>query len=105
MNKTEFTPGPWKVSEGLETFYDFYEDCLTGLAVTTGGRDICHVWNASGGSLPYKENAALIAAAPTMYQVLKDVAGILKEKEYPYVARQGVALLIDILLKHVRGEK
>ena len=103
MDKTEFTPGPWKVSEGLETFY---EDCLTGLAVTTtGGRDICHVWNASGGSLPYKENAALIAAAPTMYQVLKDVAGILREKEYPYVARQGVALLIDILLKHVRGEK
>ena len=101
--KENFTPGPWKVSEGLETFY---EDCLTGLAVTTtGGRDICHVWNASGGSLPYKENAALIAAAPTMYQVLKDVAGILKEKEYPYVARQGVALLIDILLKHVRGEK
>jgi hypothetical protein len=103
MDKENFTPGPWKVSEELE---NFYEDCLTGLAVTTtGGRDICHVWNASGGSLPYKENAALIAAAPTMYQVLKDVAGILREKEYPYVARQGVALLIDILLKHVRGEK
>lgn len=103
MDKENFTPGPWKVSEGLETFY---EDCLTGLAVTTtGGRDICHVWNASGGSLPYKENAALIAAAPTMYQILKGVAGILREKEYPYVARQGVALLIDILLKHVRGEK
>ena len=103
MNKEEFTPGPWKVSEELE---NFYEDCLTGLAVTTtGGRDICHVWNASGGSLPYKENAALIAAAPDMYAILKDVAGILKEKEYPYVARQGVALLIDILLKHVRGEK
>lgn len=102
-DKENFTPGPWKVSEELE---NFYEDCLTGLAVTTtGGRDICHVWNASGGSLPYKENAALIAAAPTMYQVLKDVAGILREKEYPYVARQGVALLIDILLKHVRGEK
>lgn len=103
MSNENFTPGPWKVSEGLETFY---EDCLTGLAVTTtGGRDICHVWNASGGSLPYKENAALIAAAPTMYQVLKDVAGILREKEYPYVARQVVALLIDILLKHARGEK
>lgn len=102
-DKEKFSPGPWKVSEELE---NFYEDCLTGLAVTTtGGRDICHVWNASGGSLPYKENAALIAAAPTMYQVLKDVAGILREKEYPYVARQGVALLIDILLKHVRGEK
>ena len=102
-DKENFTPGPWKVSEELE---NFYEDCLTGLAVTTtGGRDICHVWNASGGSLPYKENAALIAAAPTMYQVLKDVAGILREKEYPYVARQVVALLIDILLKHVRGEK
>lgn len=103
MDKENFTPGPWKVSEELE---NFYEDCLTGLAVTTtGGRDICHVWNASGGSLPYKENAALIAAAPTMYHVLKDVAGILREKEYPYVARQCVALLIDILLKHARGEK
>lgn len=102
--KEKFTPGPWKVSERLETFYDFYEDCLTGWAVTTGGRDICHVWNASGGSLPYKENAALIEAAPTMYQVLKDVAGILREKEYPYFARQSVALLIDALLKHIRGE-
>lgn len=102
-DKEEFTPGPWKVSEELE---NFYEDCLTGLAVTTtGGRDICHVWNASGGSLPYEANAALIAAAPDMYAILKDVAGILKEKEYPYVARQGVALLIDVVLKHVRGEK
>lgn len=101
-DKENFTPGPWKVSEELE---NFYEDCLTGLAVTTtGGRDICHVWNASGGSLPYKENAALIEAAPTMYQVLKDVAGILREKEYPYFARQSVALLIDALLKHIRGE-
>ena len=35
--KEKFTPGPWKVSERLETFYDFYEDCLTGLAVTTTG--------------------------------------------------------------------
>ena len=71
MDEEEFTPGPWKVSERLETFYDFYEDCLTGLAVTTGGRDICHVWNASGGSLPYEANAALIAAAPAMYDALR----------------------------------
>lgn len=102
-DKENFTPGPWKVSEELE---NFYEDCLTGLAVTTtGGRDICHVWNASGGSLPYKENAALIAAAPSMYEILKAVTGVLREKECPYFARQGVALLIDVLLKHIRGEK
>lgn len=101
-DKEKFSPGPWKVSEGLETFY---EDCLKGLAVTTDEGPVCHVWNAYQGRLPYKENAALIAAAPDMYAILKDVAGILKEKEYPYVARQGVALLIDSLLKHVRGEK
>lgn len=67
-NKENFTPGPWKVSEGLETFY---EDCLKGLAVTTDEGPVCHVWDAYQGRLPYEANAALIAAAPAMYDALR----------------------------------
>ena len=97
MDKEKFSPGPWTYEDGFTVFSE------TGLPVCDLISDA--EINGKTRALPYKANAALIAAAPTMYQVLKDVTGILREKEYPYVARQGVALLIDILLKHVRGEK
>lgn len=93
MDKEKFTPGPWTYDGGFTVF-------------SADGEPVCDLVSdaeINGGMrmLPYKDNAALIEAAPTMYQILKHVAGILREKECPYVARQGVALLIDILLKHV----
>ena len=97
-DKEKFTPGPWTYDGGFTVFSEGDEWPVCDLISDTEIDGETYI-------LPYKENAALIEAAPKMYLVLKDVAGILREKEYPYVARQGVALLIDILLKHVRGEK
>lgn len=93
-DKEKFTPGPWTYDGGFTVFSEGDEWPVCDLISDTEIDGEMYI-------LPYKENAALIAAAPTMYQVLKHVAGILREKEYPYVARQGVALVIDSLLKHV----
>ena len=57
--------------------------------------------------LPYKENAALIEAAPVMYAILLAVAWMLhgNEKECPELVMRSVALLTDVVIKHVRGAK
>ena len=96
MDKEKFTPGPWTYDGGFTVF------SKTGLPVC----DLVSEAELNGGMhiLPYKENAALIAAAPSMYEILKAVTGVLREKECPYFVRQSVALLIDVLLKHIRGE-
>lgn len=95
-DKEEFTPGPWTYDGGFTVF-------------SADGEPVCDLVseaeiNGEMRILPYKENAALIEAAPSMYEILKAVTGVLREKECPYFARQGVALLIDVLLKHIRGE-
>lgn len=92
-DKENFTPGPWTYDGGFTVF-------------SADGEPVCDLVfkaeiNGEMRILPYKENAALIEAAPMMYQVLKHVAGILREKECSYVARHVVALLIDSLLRHV----
>lgn len=97
MNKEKFSPGPWTYDGGFTVF-------------SADGEPVCDLVskaeiNGEMRILPCKENAALIAAAPSMYAILKAVAGVLQEKECPYVARRSVALLIDVVLKHVRGEK
>ena len=96
-DKENFTPGPWTYDGGFTVF------SKTGFPVCdlVSEAEI----NEEMHVLPYKENATLIEAAPTMYQILKHVAGILQEKECPDVAMRSVALLIDVVLKHVRGEK
>lgn len=93
MDKEKFTPGPWTYDGGFTVFSGALPVC--DLVSET------EMINGEMHILPNKENAALIEAAPVMYQALKHVAGILREKECPYVARQGVALLIDSLLKDV----
>ena len=96
MDKEKFTPGPWTYDGGFIYSADGEPVCtLVSKAEINGEMHI----------LPYKDNAALIAAAPDMYAILKAVAGILQEKECPDVAMRSVALLIDVVLKHVRGEK
>lgn len=96
MSNENFTPGPWTYDGGFTVF------SKTGLPVCDLVSDA--KINGEIHIFPYKENAALIAAAPSMYEILKAVTGVLREKECPYFARQGVALLIDVLLKHIRGE-
>lgn len=96
MDKEKFTPGPWTYDGGFTVF------SKTGLPVC----DLVSEAEINGEMhiLPYKENAALIDAAPSMYEILKAVTGVLREKECPYFVRLSVALLIDVLLKDIRGE-
>lgn len=61
MNKTKFTPGPWE---------------RDGLKIRVHGRGvICAVVARpqDGGTFDCQENASLIAAAPEMYEALKEV--------------------------------
>lgn len=102
MDKEEFTPGPWKVSEGLETFY---EDCLKGLAVTTDEGPVCHVWDAYQGRLPYEANAALIAAAPAMYTLLNMIQKILPIEGDENARIAFLLTQIRQVLMKARGEK
>lgn len=95
MDKEKFSPGPWTYDGGFTVFSGALPVCdLVSKAEINGEMHI----------LPNKKNAALIAAAPSMYEILKAVTGVLREKECPYFVRQSVALLIDVLLKHIRGE-
>ena len=97
MDKEKFTPGPWTYYGGFTVFSEGDEWPVCDLISDTEIDGETYI-------LPYKENAALIAAAPSMYEILKAVTGVLREKECPYFVRQSVALLIDVLLKHIRGE-
>lgn len=62
MNKEEFTPGPWAYDGGFTVF-------------SADGEPVCDLVseaeiNGEMRILPYKENAALIEAAPVMYALL-----------------------------------
>ena len=61
---SEHTPGPWKVDE-----------CYTGIFVTTaGGQNVAQVTQSEvDWKYPASANARLIAAAPDLLRLLKDV--------------------------------
>lgn len=63
MNKEKFSPGPWTYDGGFTVF------SKTGLPVCDLVSDA--KINGEMHILPYKENAALIAAAPDMYDALR----------------------------------
>jgi hypothetical protein len=59
MNKEQFTPGPWVIGK-INSHTIFTE--------LDGGESICEVEHLDN----YKANANLIAAAPDMYEALKN---------------------------------
>lgn len=59
MSKANFTPGPWKLAPSS------IEDAQ--------GKTVCYFEVAEGATADVFENAKLIAAAPKMYDFLKDV--------------------------------
>jgi hypothetical protein len=62
MNKA--TPGPWEVVEGR-----------SGDSVEVfGEKSICEMWRRKDDSATVKANARLIAAAPCMYELIKNIA-------------------------------
>lgn len=98
MSNEKFSPGPWTYDGGFTVF-------------SADGEPVCDLVseaeiNGEMRILPYEDNAALIETSPVMYAILKAVARILQEKECPDVVMlmRSVALLTDIVLKHVRGE-
>lgn len=77
MNKPKFTPGPWRLRHGSESKIEN----IAGRKVATA--DLQDVqpyspWGQMRGRIAAtperKANAALIAAAPEMYEALADIA-------------------------------
>lgn len=63
MDKEKFTPGPWTYEDGFTVFSETGLPVCDLISETEINRET-HI-------LPYKENAALIAAAPAMYDALR----------------------------------
>ena len=95
MDKEKFTPGPWTYDGGFTVF-------------SADGEPVCDLVseaeiNGEMRILPYKENAALIEAAPTMYKTLESVVELLRGECHIWT-RKSCACLIEFLLESVRGE-
>lgn len=68
MNKQKFTPGPWRYSKALPNLIECREGRKQYLYT------VCQLGEGSGWSKNKEANAALIAAAPEMYEALADIA-------------------------------
>jgi hypothetical protein len=86
----KFTKGPWRVDNS----------CSTVLMISAGSWPVCEV-NGYGLGINQdavdSANANLIAAAPDMYEMLKDIL-------HNYEAGEIVDVEIEIILKRARGE-
>ncbi len=94
MNKPKFTPGPWRYSKALPNLIECREGRKQYLYT------VCQLGEGSGWSKNKEANAALIAAAPEMYEGLKEIRDVMKKD-----GRFGRTVeAIDKLLKKARGE-
>lgn len=87
--KTKFTKGPWNIEyhEALDTFRVKTADETVGIICGT------------------KQNAALIASAPEMFQMLEKALLAFREIELKdNVFEHAVTLEIESILKKARGE-
>lgn len=99
MSKPKFTPGPWGWCMPDEVF--------PAVFCNENGNIIADLYDAKNNQRQMVANAALIAAAPEMYEFiewLRSVEGqcaILKAKRYlPQILDK-----VDEILKKARGEK
>lgn len=91
----KFTQGEWEIEE-REAHCKGFE--LYGFAIMTETKRICMCQTDNPGNIPQMQaNAALIAAAPEMYRMLKILHTI--------VGEGSVAMEIDKVLKKARGEE
>ena len=94
----KFTKGPWIVRE---------EPSSDGHPVISpvGGYAICQSWN-QGETYDANANAALIAAAPEMYEALNELQQLFRDDLAPgYIyACKDVLKNADAALKKARGE-
>lgn len=77
--KTEHTPGPWEIRQGVGPFSDRENDykpfdiCTENFSeLYDAGKRICTL--SDGWSKEDKANARLIAAAPEMLEICKEIA-------------------------------
>ena len=95
MSKPQFTSGPWHVSENQPT------------VVGTQEKVVCKCeldWNL--GARERKANAALIAAAPEMYDLLQKVVNLEVLTGYWDIKNNcSLRESIQKLLKKARGEE
>lgn len=97
MNKEEFTPGPWTYEDGFTVF------SKTGLPVCDLVSDA--KINGEIHIFPYKENAALIAAAPAMYALLSLIQKYLEVADNENARIAFLSTQIMQVLAKARGEK
>ena len=96
MDKEKFSPGPWAYDGGFTVF------SKTGLPVCDLVSDA--KINGEIHIFPYKENAALIEAAPTMYTLLSLIQKYLEVTDNENTR---IAFLTQIrkVLAKARGEE
>ena len=97
MDKEKFTPGPWTYDGGFTVF-------------SADGEPVCDLVSESeiNGEmriLPYKENASLIEATPTMYTLLNMIQKILPIEGDENARIAFLLTQIRQVLTKARGEK
>lgn len=93
MNEPKFTPGPWSLLFNDKTKVVLEQQ---GVAVFVADTYACFTKSEE----EQKANAALIAAAPEMYEGLKEIRDVM-EKDGRFCR---TVEAIDKLLKKARGE-
>lgn len=94
MNEPKFTPGPWSLLFNDKTKVVLEQQ---GVAVFVADTYACFTKSEE----EQKANAALIAAAPEMYEGLKEIRDVM-EKDGRFCR---TVEAIDKLLKKARGEE
>lgn len=98
----KFTQGEWEVEEREANLRDTH---LFGFAILTKKHRICMCQTDDDRNIPQmRANAALIAAAPEMYRMLKYLADGVRYGGIQHTDRS-LAAEIENLLKKARGEE
>lgn len=106
MNKPKFTPGPWRLRHGSESKIEN----IAGRKVATADLQDMQPyspWGQMRGRIAAtperKVNAALIAAAPEMYEALADIAENCGNRGCSETCAEAGCKICEIL-KKARGE-
>jgi hypothetical protein len=96
MSEPKFTKGPWRVLDNTS-----YTDRPNHYQILTKDAGLWVAYTECCDNEEEEANAALIAAAPEMYELLQDIATNYQCMPNPC----GVEQRIEAVLKKARGEK
>lgn len=98
----KFTPGAWEIEERSAHFGSY---SMYGFSIQTKEHRICMCQTDDDRNIPTMQaNAALIATAPAMYEMLKYLADGIRWGGMQHTDRS-IAQKIEDLLKKARCEK